>query len=126
MSAEIRPGIRRLLRFITPRSTARDADDEIRLHLKLRTEQLIAEGMSPAAAREEAERRFGESRPSDASFATRRGVVSDALYAVTGSTVRSPIFDMRSALFVETPASPRSRSPSSHLASEPARRSSAW
>ena len=60
MSAEIRPGIRRLLRFITPRSAARDADDEIRLHLKLRTEQLIAEGMSPAAAHEEAERRFGE------------------------------------------------------------------
>lgn len=60
MSAEIRPGIRRLLRFITPRSAARDADDEIRLHLQLRTEQLIAEGMSPAAAREEAERPFGE------------------------------------------------------------------
>jgi len=60
MSAEIRPGIRRLLRFITPRSAARDADDEIRLHLQLRTEQLIAEGMSPAAARDEAERRFGE------------------------------------------------------------------
>jgi predicted permease len=60
MSAEIRPGIRRLLRFITPRSATRDADDEIRLHLKLRTDQLIAEGMSPAAAREEAERRFGE------------------------------------------------------------------
>ena len=60
MSAEIRPGIRRLLRFITPRSAARDADDEIRLHLTLRTKQLIAEGMSPAAAQEEAERRFGE------------------------------------------------------------------
>src|SRR6516162_2053130 len=60
MSAEIRPGIRRLLRLVTARSAASDADDEIRLHLKLRTEQLIAEGMSPAAAREEAERRFGE------------------------------------------------------------------
>lgn len=60
MSAEIRPGIRRLLRFITPRSAACDADDEIRLHLTLRTKQLIAEGMSPAAAQEEAERRFGE------------------------------------------------------------------
>ena len=60
MSAEIRPGIRRLLRLITPRTAARDADDEIRLHLKLRTAQLIAEGMSPFAAREEAERRFGE------------------------------------------------------------------
>jgi predicted permease len=60
MSAEIRPGIRRLLRFITPHSAARDADDEIRLHLTLRTEQLIAEGLSPAAAREEAARRFGE------------------------------------------------------------------
>ncbi len=59
MSAEIRPGIRRLLRFITPRSARRDADDEIRLHLRLRTDQLIAEGMSPETARAEAERRFG-------------------------------------------------------------------
>jgi predicted permease len=59
MSAEIRPGIRRLLPFITPRSARRDADDEIRLHLKLRTDQLIADGMSPEAARAEAERRFG-------------------------------------------------------------------
>jgi len=60
MSAEIRPGIRRLLRFITARSAARDADDEILLHLELRTRQLIAEGMSTDAARQEAERRFGE------------------------------------------------------------------
>ncbi len=37
-----------------------DADDEIRLHLELRTKQLIGEGMSPSAARAEAERRFGE------------------------------------------------------------------
>jgi predicted permease len=37
-----------------------DADEEIRLHLTLRTQQLIAKGMSPDAARHEAERRFGE------------------------------------------------------------------
>ena len=60
MSAEIRPGIRRLLRLVTRRSMQHDADDEIRIHLELRTKQLIGEGMSPPAARAEAERRFGE------------------------------------------------------------------
>src|SRR6185437_9399350 len=60
MTSEIRPGIRRLLRLVTRRTMQQDADDEIRLHLELRTRQLIGEGMSPSAARAEAERRFGE------------------------------------------------------------------
>jgi len=60
MTSEIRPGIRRLLRLVTRRTMQRDADEEIRIHLELRTKQLIGEGMSPSAARAEAERRFGE------------------------------------------------------------------
>lgn len=60
MTDEIRPGIRRLLRGVTRGSMQHDADEEIRLHLALRTKQLIAEGMSPEAAQREAERRFGE------------------------------------------------------------------
>ncbi|HEY5061731.1 MAG TPA: permease prefix domain 1-containing protein, partial [Gemmatimonadaceae bacterium] len=60
MASEIRPGIRRLLRLVTRRSMQQDADEEIRLHLELRTRQLIGEGMSPSAARAEAEQRFGE------------------------------------------------------------------
>ncbi|HTE45242.1 MAG TPA: ABC transporter permease [Gemmatimonadaceae bacterium] len=60
MSSEIRPGIRRLLRLVTRRTMQQDADEEIRIHLELRTKQLIGEGMSPSAARAEAERRFGE------------------------------------------------------------------
>jgi predicted permease len=59
MTSEIRPGIRRLLRLVTRRTMHQDADDEIRLHLELRTKQLIGEGLSLAAARAEAERRFG-------------------------------------------------------------------
>jgi predicted permease len=59
MTSEIRPGIRRLLRLVTRRTMQRDADEEIRIHLELRTKQLIGEGMSPADARVEAERRFG-------------------------------------------------------------------
>ena len=55
MTSEIRPGIRRLLRLVTRRSMQRDADEEIRLHLELRTKQLVAEGMTPSAARAEAE-----------------------------------------------------------------------
>ena len=58
---EIRPGIRRLFRLALrrPDDAAADMDDEIRLHLALRTEQLIREGRTPVAARAEAEARFG-------------------------------------------------------------------
>lgn len=60
MTSEIRPGIRRLLRLATRRSVEHDADEEIRIHLEMRTRQLISEGLSPTEARAEAERRFGE------------------------------------------------------------------
>jgi predicted permease len=57
----VRPGVARLFR-LAARSADRvraDADDEIRLHLELRVRQLVKEGLSPAEARAEAERRFG-------------------------------------------------------------------
>jgi predicted permease len=56
---EIRPGIRRLFQLAVRRDSQVDADAEIRLHLQLRAEQLVQEGMSPNEARAEAERRFG-------------------------------------------------------------------
>jgi putative ABC transport system permease protein len=51
-------GYRRLLQGIGRRS-ARDARDEIELHLRLTTDELIAGGMSPDAAEVEAQGRFG-------------------------------------------------------------------
>ncbi|AHG93739.1 permease (plasmid) [Gemmatirosa kalamazoonensis] len=58
---DIRPGVRRLFRLAKlPNDSAAEMNDEIRLHLALRTEQLVREGMSPEAARAEAERRFGD------------------------------------------------------------------
>ena len=58
---EIRPGVLRRFRLAVHRTdrARAEADDEIRLHLQLRTEQLEAQGMSPAQARAEAARRFG-------------------------------------------------------------------
>ncbi len=58
---EIRPGIRRLFQLAARRDQrVRDeADDEIRLHLRLRVDQLVREGWTPDAAHAEAERRFG-------------------------------------------------------------------
>jgi putative ABC transport system permease protein len=38
----------------------REVDDELAFHLEMRARELIAGGMNPAAAREEARRRFGE------------------------------------------------------------------
>jgi putative ABC transport system permease protein len=57
----IRPGIRRLFRLPFGRRKAawEGVDEELRLHLELRTDQLIRAGLSPPAARAEAERRFG-------------------------------------------------------------------
>jgi predicted permease len=57
-------GFRRIFRLglHRPRSVAGEVDDEIRFHLEMRTAQLIQQGLSPEAAREEATRRFGNMR----------------------------------------------------------------
>ena len=59
--SDIRPGIQRLFRLAVRRDDLAQAevDEEIRLHLELRAAQLTREGLSPEAARAEAERRFG-------------------------------------------------------------------
>ena len=56
------PGVRRLFRFPfrTFAHIRRDVDDEVRLHLEMRAEELIAAGLSPEEARAEALRRFGD------------------------------------------------------------------
>ena len=57
----IRPGIKRLFRLAVrrPDLVRHEADEEVQLHLALRTEQLMREGLSQDEARAEAERRFG-------------------------------------------------------------------
>jgi len=62
MSGWIRPGIQRLFELATGRrrSTADAVGEEVAAHLEQRTEQLIRDGMDPAAARAEATRRFGD------------------------------------------------------------------
>ena len=57
----IRPGIRRLFRLPIRRQdlAEQDLDEEIRLHLDMRAEQLERQGLPPESAREEAVRRFG-------------------------------------------------------------------
>ena len=57
----IRPGIRKFFRLALRRRdiVMRNVDEEIRMHLELRIEQLVREGFSPDTAREEAIRRFG-------------------------------------------------------------------
>jgi predicted permease len=63
MRFDIRPGVRRLLRFpIRTRATIRrDADAELETLIACRVEHLIARGMSPDDARAEALRRLGPS-----------------------------------------------------------------
>lgn len=57
----IREGVRRFFNLALRRRDQweREVEDEIRLHLQLRAEQLAAEGMSPDGATAEAVRRFG-------------------------------------------------------------------
>ncbi len=55
------PGLRRLFRLATGRpGDPQEIDDELALHLDLLTEELVEAGMSGAAARAEALRRFGD------------------------------------------------------------------
>jgi predicted permease len=68
-------GLRRLLRVGSWRATdaKRDVDEEIRLHLELRVEALMAEGLDADAADAEARRRFAhDARTVRALYATAR------------------------------------------------------
>ena len=125
MTSEIRPGIRRLLRLVTRRTMQRDADEEIRIHLELRTKQLIGEGMSPADARVE---RNGASARWRMNAADRARPPSDRSDVCAGATQRrcfAPTFATPFGRSGATPASPRSRSRSWRSASARARRCSA-
>ena len=54
-------GIRRAFRLALRRpGIEADIDDEVAFHIEMRTGELIARGMAPDAAREEARRRFGD------------------------------------------------------------------
>jgi hypothetical protein len=57
------PGIRRLFRFPPSEDRVRgDVDAEITFHVEARTQELIAKGQDPAAARATAMREFGDVR----------------------------------------------------------------
>jgi predicted permease len=76
----IRPRIKKLFRLAFHRreDAERDVRDEIRLHVELRTEQLIGGGMAPDEARKQAERKFGSIehvRPKLEDAATHRETV---------------------------------------------------
>jgi predicted permease len=109
----IRPGIKKLFRLAFHRreDAARDVRDEIRLHVELRTEQLIGGGMSPDEARREAERKFGsidDVRPKLEDAATHRETVmrkrdwwesfTQDLRYVLRSLMRSPTFVISATL----------------------------
>src|SRR5688500_3587205 len=55
------PGVRRLFRLAVhrPEAVASDVDEEIAFHIEQRTAQLIARGVPPDRAHDEAVRRFG-------------------------------------------------------------------
>jgi predicted permease len=55
------PFWRRYARFFGPDSAA-DVKDELRFHLEAKTDDLLRQGWNPKAAREEAERQFGDLR----------------------------------------------------------------
>jgi predicted permease len=59
MSSRKEPLWRRYLRFFGPDVDA-DVEEELRFHLEMRERQYLASGMTPQAAREVAERKFGD------------------------------------------------------------------
>lgn len=101
-----RDGTRRYLRFFGARPEA-DVEDEITFHLDMRERELIALGMSPAAARDEARRRFGDrarlqaqmqTLASDHSRAASRQAAWNTLQSdvafVVRTLVRKPMFTL--------------------------------
>src|SRR5438093_3563346 len=58
MAMKHEPAWRRYLRFWGPDSKG-DIDDEFRFHLQSKTDELIASGMKPGEAQQEAVRQFG-------------------------------------------------------------------
>jgi predicted permease len=60
----IRPGVRRLFDLMLRRRDVRrrNVDAEVSLHIELRAEQLVRQGVDPLVARHEAQRRFGSVR----------------------------------------------------------------
>jgi predicted permease len=98
--------IRRLFNLPpAPHRVERDAEDEMSFHITMRVEELMAGGMAPAAAREQAEREFGdrsEARAELAAIDRRRlrgmrhamrldALQSDLRYAARGLR-REPLF----------------------------------
>ena len=65
------PFWRRYARFFGP-DPAADVSDELRFHLEAKTTDLIRQGWNPEAARQEAERQFGDFRPPKNRPADRR------------------------------------------------------
>ena len=55
-------GVRRVFRLGRAADVEREVEDELRLHLELGVEELVARGMAPGEARREVERRFGDVR----------------------------------------------------------------
>jgi putative ABC transport system permease protein len=53
-------GFRRLFHLGSPATVERDVDEEIRFHIDSRAAELVGQGVTPAAAREQAEREYGE------------------------------------------------------------------
>ena len=101
---------RRYLRFFGPRPDA-DVEDEIAFHLEMRARDLVAGGMDPSAAREEARRRFGDRARVEAEMRrmergrdrrrSRLGALRDLRGDVTFAArtlVRQPLFALSAIL----------------------------
>ena len=107
-------GIRRYIRSgRTDSSVRRQVDDELAFHFAMRVDELVASGMTPEAARAEAEKRFGDVAAVRAQLARldherlgeeRRAdwwsaLGQDARYAARGLR-RSPVFTVGVILLV--------------------------
>ena len=111
--------------FLSEDRVSSDVDAEITFHVEERTQELIAQGLDPAAARAAAMREFGDVREARAELETigRRRVRTSI--APTGGAIFARISNTASARCCAHRSSPSSPSSRSRSASVPTPRSSA-
>lgn len=111
---------RRIFRLPSARdSVEREVEDEIRFHIETRSQELERDGMTPAAAQEQARREFGDAAAARTELRRSTGTAYHAPSAAIGGAVCVRMCASRCGVSAAHAASPRLHCSLSRWASAP-------